>query len=177
MSGITIHLRSETKPLEHRSALSPATAKALVDAGYTLNVERSPVRIFDDAEFEKVGATLVEEGSWVNAPEDHIILGLKELLEEECESPPSVAPRATKQLTIPRQSLSSTFTSLSTTASRTRAAGRTSSPATPAAVVRFWTSSSSRRRSPLAASSALLPLAGVPASPAPRSPCRTGPGS
>jgi saccharopine dehydrogenase (NAD+, L-lysine forming) len=88
MSGTTIHLRSETKPLEHRSALSPATAKALVDAGYTLNVERSPVRIFDDAEFEKVGATLVEEGSWVNAPEDHIILGLKELLEEECESPP-----------------------------------------------------------------------------------------
>ncbi|KAH6692613.1 saccharopine dehydrogenase [Plectosphaerella plurivora] len=83
MSGITIHLRSETKPLEHRSALSPTTAKALVDAGYTLNVERSPVRIFDDAEFEKVGATLVEEGSWVNAPEDHIILGLKELLEEE----------------------------------------------------------------------------------------------
>jgi saccharopine dehydrogenase (NAD+, L-lysine-forming) len=88
MSGTTIHLRSETKPLEHRSALSPTTAKALVDAGYTLNVERSPVRIFDDAEFEKVGATLVDEGSWVNAPEDHIILGLKELLEEECESPP-----------------------------------------------------------------------------------------
>lgn len=86
MSGITIHLRSETKPLEHRSALTPTTAKALVDAGYTLNVERSPVRIFDDAEFEKAGATLVEEGSWVNAPTDHVILGLKELTEDDCES-------------------------------------------------------------------------------------------
>lgn len=83
MSGITIHLRSETKPLEHRSALTPTTAKALVDAGYTLNVERSPVRIFDDAEFEKAGATLVEEGSWVNAPTDHVILGLKELTEDD----------------------------------------------------------------------------------------------
>lgn len=89
MSGTTLHLRSETKPLERRSALTPTTAKSLIDAGYTLNVERSPLRIFDDAEFEKIGATLVPEGSWVNAPEDHIIIGLKELLEEDCESPPT----------------------------------------------------------------------------------------
>ncbi|KAG7121860.1 hypothetical protein HYQ45_014272 [Verticillium longisporum] len=83
MSGITLHLRSETKPLEHRSALTPFTASELIKAGYTLNVERSPVRIFDDAEFEKIGATLVPEGSWTEAPQDHIIVGLKELLEED----------------------------------------------------------------------------------------------
>lgn len=49
-----------------------------------MNVERSPKdplrkRIFEDAEFEEAGATLVPEGSWVDAPEDTIILGLKEL--------------------------------------------------------------------------------------------------
>lgn len=82
-NGITLHLRSETKPLEHRSALTPTTAKALLDAGYTVNIERSPVRIFDDAEFEKVGATLVPEGSWPDAPADHIIVGLKELPETD----------------------------------------------------------------------------------------------
>ncbi|RMZ84138.1 hypothetical protein DV738_g538, partial [Chaetothyriales sp. CBS 135597] len=82
MPPTTIHLRSEDKPLEHRSALTPATAKALLDAGYVVNVERSPPRIFDDAEFEAVGATLVPEHSWTSVPADHIILGLKELPEE-----------------------------------------------------------------------------------------------
>jgi NAD/NADP transhydrogenase alpha subunit len=74
------------KALEHRSALTPTTAKALIDAGYTVNVERSPERIFDDSEFEKVGATLVPENTWREAPTDHIIIGLKELPVEECES-------------------------------------------------------------------------------------------
>ncbi|KAB8446159.1 hypothetical protein FH972_025142 [Carpinus fangiana] len=83
MAPSTLHLRSETKPLEHRSALTPSTAKALLDAGYTVNIERSPVRIFDDAEFENVGATLVPEGSWPDAPADHIIIGLKELPETD----------------------------------------------------------------------------------------------
>ena len=83
MAPITIHLRSETKPLEHRSALTPTTVKALLDAGYKVNVEKSPVRIFDDAEFTKVGAELVPEGSWPEAPKDHIIMGLKELPENE----------------------------------------------------------------------------------------------
>lgn len=78
-----IHLRSETKPLEHRSALTPTTVKALLDAGYKVNVERSPVRIFEDSEFEKVGATLVPEGSWPEVPRDHIIIGLKELPEND----------------------------------------------------------------------------------------------
>lgn len=86
MSGTVIHLRSETKALEHRSALTPTTAKALLDAGYTVNVERSPERIFDDAEFEAVGCTLVEEGSWKKTPTDHIILGLKEIEEGTGES-------------------------------------------------------------------------------------------
>jgi hypothetical protein len=81
-----LHLRAETKPLEHRSCLTPSTTKALIEAGYTVNVERDPQRIFDDEEFERVGATLVPTGSWVDAPKEHIIVGLKELEEKDCES-------------------------------------------------------------------------------------------
>lgn len=72
-------MRGETKPLEHRSALTPTTTKALIDAGYTVHVEVSPLRIFKDEEFEVVGAKLVPEGSWVDAPPTSLIIGLKEL--------------------------------------------------------------------------------------------------
>lgn len=33
--------------------MTPTTAKALIDAGYTVRVERSVQRIFDDEEFAK----------------------------------------------------------------------------------------------------------------------------
>jgi saccharopine dehydrogenase (NAD+, L-lysine forming) len=79
----TTHPRSECKALDRRSVLTPTTTKALLDAGYKVNVERSPERIFDDSEFEAVGATLVPKGSWVDAPHDHIIIGLGELPEDK----------------------------------------------------------------------------------------------
>lgn len=74
-----IHLRSETKPFERRSPLSPETAKALVNAGYIVRVEASPDRIYHEDEFSAAGAEIVTAGSWVEAPSDTIILGLKEL--------------------------------------------------------------------------------------------------
>lgn len=82
-SSTVLHVRAETKPLEHRSAITPDIAKRLVDAGYTVNVERSPLSIFKDEEYNGTGATLVETGSWTDAPADHIIVGLKELPEED----------------------------------------------------------------------------------------------
>jgi len=83
---INLLLRSELgKALEHRSALTPTTTKKLIDAGYHIKVERSPQRIFDDKEFEKAGATLVEENTWRDAPKDTIIIGLKELPVDKCE--------------------------------------------------------------------------------------------
>lgn len=66
--------------------MSPTSAKALVEAGYVVNVERSVGRIYEDEEFESGGATLVPEGSWVNAPKNHIIAGLKELQNADCTS-------------------------------------------------------------------------------------------
>ncbi|WPH03681.1 Hypothetical protein R9X50_00656400 [Acrodontium crateriforme] len=83
MAPTILHVRAETKPLEHRSAITPSVAKALVDDGYVVNVERSPLSIFDDAEYEGTGATLVPTGSWTEVPDEHVIVGLKELPEED----------------------------------------------------------------------------------------------
>jgi saccharopine dehydrogenase (NAD+, L-lysine-forming) len=66
--------------------VTPTTAKALLDAGYKLHVEQGKGRIFNNDEFEAVDATLVPEGSWVNAPTDHIIISLEELPDATCTS-------------------------------------------------------------------------------------------
>jgi saccharopine dehydrogenase (NAD+, L-lysine-forming) len=83
MAPTVLHVRAETKPLEHRSAVTPTIAKKLVEAGYTVNVERSELSIFPNSEYEGTGATLVPSGSWTEAPKEHIIIGLKELPEED----------------------------------------------------------------------------------------------
>jgi len=83
MPSNILHVRAETKPLEHRTAITPTIAKKLVDAGYTVNVERAPLSIFPDSEYEGTGASLVPTGSWTDVPSDHIIIGLKELPEED----------------------------------------------------------------------------------------------
>lgn len=83
MAPTVLHVRAETKPLEHRSAITPSIAKKLVEAGYVVNVERSPLSIFPDEEYEGTGASLVPTGSWIDAPKEHIIVGLKELPEED----------------------------------------------------------------------------------------------
>lgn len=80
---VTIHLRAETKPLEARAALTPSTTKQLLDAGFNVYVEKSSQSTFSAEEYEKVGATIVPEGSWKQAPTDRIIYGLKELPENE----------------------------------------------------------------------------------------------
>ncbi|KAI9310736.1 hypothetical protein BX666DRAFT_2021601 [Dichotomocladium elegans] len=70
--------------MEHRAALTPSTAKELMDAGYKITVERSDLRIFDDEEYAKVGCPLVPALSWkTDAPADAYIVGLKELPEND----------------------------------------------------------------------------------------------
>ncbi|EGV65113.1 Saccharopine dehydrogenase [Yamadazyma tenuis] len=80
---VQIHLRAETKPLEARAALTPSTTKALIDAGFKVYVEESDQSTFDSAEYSAVGAEIVPKASWKTAPKDRIILGLKELPEDE----------------------------------------------------------------------------------------------
>lgn len=83
MSKAHLWLRAETKPDEQRTALSPSGAKALIDAGFKVTVESSSQNIFDDELYQKINAELVPQGSWVNAPVEAIILGLKELPEDK----------------------------------------------------------------------------------------------
>lgn len=67
--------------------VTPSTAKALLDDGYRVEVERSIDRCYRDDEFEAVGATLVPEGSWETAPKEHVVIGLKELPESDSSFP------------------------------------------------------------------------------------------
>ncbi|CAE6431084.1 unnamed protein product [Rhizoctonia solani] len=79
MSRPTFWLRCEKKEFERRAALTPTTAKKLIDVGFDITVERDAQRIFDDEEYEKVGCKLVENNSWPSAPTSTPIIGLKEL--------------------------------------------------------------------------------------------------
>ena len=52
MSDKCFWLRCETKPLEHRAALTPTTARKLIESGFKIIVERDQQRAFDDSEYE-----------------------------------------------------------------------------------------------------------------------------
>ncbi|OWB57956.1 hypothetical protein B5S28_g3940 [[Candida] boidinii] len=81
---VILHLRAEDKPLEARAALTPSTAKELLQTGnFEIFVEKSSQSAFKAEEYAAVGCKIVPEGSWVKAPKNRIILGLKELPEEK----------------------------------------------------------------------------------------------
>jgi len=75
----TLWLRSEQKPNEARTPITPKIAKALIDAGFDLRVERSSARAFSDQNYADAGCVLVDEHSWRDATADTIVIGLKEL--------------------------------------------------------------------------------------------------
>ncbi|WP_019073009.1 saccharopine dehydrogenase [Streptomyces hokutonensis] len=85
MTELHLWLRHETRTTERRTPVVPADARRLVDSGATLTVEESPQRIFPVGEYEAVGAKTAPAGSWVSAPKDTVILGLKELPDEPAE--------------------------------------------------------------------------------------------
>ncbi len=72
-------LRTETKPNESRSPITPNTAQQLVAQGCQVSVERSDKRVFPDEEFATAGCRIVTQGSWGDAPHHAYIIGLKEL--------------------------------------------------------------------------------------------------
>ncbi|KAJ2080172.1 Saccharopine dehydrogenase [Coemansia sp. RSA 988] len=77
-------LREETKPMEHRAALSPEVCKKLLEhGGFEITVESCKERIFADSEYSEVGCKIVPGDSWRKAPADAIITGLKELPEND----------------------------------------------------------------------------------------------
>ena len=83
MSQTHIWLRAETKPQEQRTALTPAGAKTLIDAGFKLTIEQGEQNIFDIAQYKSLNCDIAQQGDWQNAPANAIILGLKELPEAD----------------------------------------------------------------------------------------------
>ena len=82
---VRLWMRSETRPDETRAPIVPADARWLVQHGIELTVEASPHRIFPLAGYLAAGAAAAPAGSWVDAPADHYVIGLKELPERPAE--------------------------------------------------------------------------------------------
>jgi len=76
-----VWLRSEQRKHEKRVCLTHEGAKALIDAGIQLSVEDSTSRVLDTRGYELAGAEIVAENSWPSAPDNAIVLGLKEIPE------------------------------------------------------------------------------------------------
>ncbi|MCC1492123.1 saccharopine dehydrogenase [Cognatishimia sp. F0-27] len=72
-------VRAEQRANEKRVGLMPKGVAALKAAGIAVTVEQSPSRIVPIDAFAEAGATIAPEGSWVEAPKDAFIFGLKEL--------------------------------------------------------------------------------------------------
>jgi saccharopine dehydrogenase (NAD+, L-lysine-forming) len=83
----TLWLRSESKPGEHRTPLTPSACLRLQQSGQLrLTVEASPHRCIADSEYAQAGCRMVQEGSWQrDAPHSAVVIGLKEL--EDSEQP------------------------------------------------------------------------------------------
>jgi len=72
-------IRHEVRSTERRMAIVPADARSLVQAGIPVTVEDSPQRVFPIADYAAAGCRIAAPGSWVDAPGDESIVGLKEL--------------------------------------------------------------------------------------------------
>lgn len=82
--NLHIWMRSETKDGEHRMPMCPPEAKQLVEAGFRVTVEQSPMRCMPIEDYASVGCEVAPEGSWRTlAPENAIVLGLKEIEGED----------------------------------------------------------------------------------------------
>jgi saccharopine dehydrogenase (NAD+, L-lysine forming) len=78
----TLWLRAEKRAFEKRTPLTPQDASTLMKLGIDVFVEKSTHRIYSNEQYERIGANLVEQGSYVEAPANSFILGIKELEEE-----------------------------------------------------------------------------------------------
>lgn len=72
-------LRAEQRDNEQRVGLTPKGARALLDAGLRVTIERSSVRAIPLEGYVDAGCEIAAENSWPTAPAEAIIFGLKEL--------------------------------------------------------------------------------------------------
>jgi len=76
-------LRAETKAREARCALTPDMAGRVLEHGFNVTVEQSHQSVFGTRAFRDRGCEIAPPGTWVDAPVDAFILGLKELPEND----------------------------------------------------------------------------------------------
>ncbi len=78
-----VHLwvRAESRAHEERVGITPQGAAKLIASGFQVSVEESRQRILPIADYAVAGCAIAPEFSWVDAPDDAIIFGLKELPE------------------------------------------------------------------------------------------------
>ncbi len=79
---VHVWVRSESRSNEERVGLTPEGAAKLLAAGFDVTVEESSQRILPIADYAHAGCKIAPEFSWIDAPDDAIIFGLKELPED-----------------------------------------------------------------------------------------------
>ncbi|AUH33502.1 saccharopine dehydrogenase [Paracoccus tegillarcae] len=72
-------VRAESRANEDRVGITPEGVAALIGDGMEVTVEDSANRVIPTEDYRKAGATIAPAGSWVDAPDEAIIFGLKEL--------------------------------------------------------------------------------------------------
>ena len=72
-------LRAEQRANEQRVPLTPKGAQHLRNMGMNIMVEASDKRCFSTDDYAKAGCQITDHASWLGAPRDAFILGLKEL--------------------------------------------------------------------------------------------------
>ena len=75
-------MRSEVRLTERRAPITPADAASLVREGFAVTVEKSTQRVHPIEDYAAAGCSVAEAGSWVDAPDDAVVVGLKELPDE-----------------------------------------------------------------------------------------------
>lgn len=76
---VSLWMRRETCAEEHRAPISPNDALCLLRSGTDVTVERSLARAFAIEDYSDAGCTIADAGSWLEAPRDSFIVGLKNL--------------------------------------------------------------------------------------------------
>jgi saccharopine dehydrogenase (NAD+, L-lysine-forming) len=77
-----IWVRAEQRPFEQRVGITPDGVTTLLAKGHQVTVEESSTRAIKIADYAQTGCSISAEHSWVDAPNDAIIFGLKELDED-----------------------------------------------------------------------------------------------
>jgi saccharopine dehydrogenase (NAD+, L-lysine-forming) len=72
-------VRHETRATERRTPIVAADARRLIAAGIRVTVEESAHRAFPITDYADAGCAVAAAGSWVDAPADVVVVGLKEL--------------------------------------------------------------------------------------------------